>query len=496
MSRLKTAYKGYTGLHKAIVTRTDDPENKGRIQVCVVSYQGSVDSNRQGKSNSKGEYYWAQMCTTIYKNNSTDNIDNTARKKDDDNAFNKYLSNDSALPIVYPEIGDVVWVMFEDTDIRTPVYMGSLATLANSKKQNEGLTYSYQGGTIPEMALRVLTTCLSYNSVTKDTDNVVQVGLMGWKGNGIKSLLSDIKTKNANMFRQMLSGQSNFMRLIESAKPLTVISIEGALLQQINSLLNTEESKEVQNEKLSRDIITHLKTGQRNGLSEPDTLIYFVDLCLQNVEYATVVAKQCRGELVALHNLSLAHPYLGIDSNRRINVYGTLVAMRENNEFSPATLPDDNMSAEEPEYMWILPSCESITKTFYPYDDAYFPAIEVSSESIFGAEVVAAHDGIATCLYDYETTLNKGRYVKIVNDSDENNIIETQYCHLSSTNLEMGKPIQVKAGDTIGTVGQSGEVLVPTLMFMFLINGVPKDPVLYVKSSNIGLSMNTQKIIM
>lgn len=482
MSRLKTAYKGYTGLHKAIVTRIDDPEDKGRIQVCVVTYQGNVDSSRQGKSNSKGEYFWAQMCTTIFKSSSADDIDNTSTK--DDSAFNNYLTNESILPIVYPEVGDIVWVMFEDTDIRTPVYMGSLATPLNSKNQNEGLTYSYQGGTLPEMTLRAITENVSYSAIEIDTDNTTKIGILGWKGNSIKSLLSEIKTKNESNFRTIMAGQTNFIRLIESTKIMSDISLEGTLLAQIIMLLKTEESKEVQNEKLIRDIIINLKLGQNNGLSKPDVLIYFVDLCLQNTKYAVTLAKKCKNDLETLHNLALAHPYMGIYVNRRATMYGTIVVMRENNEFSSATLPDDNMSVDEPEYVWILPSCESITRSFYPYDDAYFPGIEIASDNIFGDTVIAAHDGIATHLYDYETTLGKGRYVKIVNDSDPNNIIETQYCHLSSAYFELGVPTPVTAGTQIGTVGQSGEVIMPTLLFMFLINGVPKDPVLYVKSSN------------
>ena len=470
-------YKGYTGLQKAIVTRIDDPEDKGRIQVCIPTFQGDVNVNRTGMGNDLGRYFWAQMCVTIYKENDVDNVDNI---QDDNSTLEKYLTSESTLPVIYPNVGDVVWIMFEDTDIRTPVYMGSLHTVLNSKKDNKGLSFSYKGGTLVEMSKRVILSVLSYDYVNRNLNNVTEVGILNWTGDGIRTLIGCIRSLDVSSYNTIMSGQYNFTNMLTSSKSWKNMVFEGDLLNKVKSLLSSECGKKAQDDLIVVSIMSAITTAWKYGVNAPDVIIYFVCAYVIDKLNTQSYIKKCGNSINKLHNLVLSNPNCVKDTNKYNTIYGNIIAMKENGDFSVSTLSDDNMeNSTDSEYHWIAES-KSITKSFNTQGDEYFLGMEVSFDNLKDKKGFAAHDGLATYKYDYETTLQKGKYVSIVNDTDTNNVIETQYCHLAQCSFtnSLGATKQVKKGDLIGYAGQSGEAEVPTLLFMLWVNGVPTNPAL------------------
>lgn len=145
------SYKGYYGILKGIVTRTDDPKllennNHKRIQVYIPSYHPSpyvnendntLDTKKIGSGSDEGIYPWAQVCGNVFNGSSNNDASQSGNVSFWGAALSVLSSQMSSITNispnegVYPSVGDVVWLMFEGGDIRCPVCIGSLSSLIN-----------------------------------------------------------------------------------------------------------------------------------------------------------------------------------------------------------------------------------------------------------------------------------------------------------------------------------------------------------------------------
>lgn len=102
--------KKYLSIYRGIVSKVNDPENRGRIKTLVPS----IFKNNE-------ETVWALPC------------------------FPEFSA-------ISPDVGTPVWVMFEEGDISQPVWLGTWHTigalLSNFITEVEDVVYSRSGGTI------------------------------------------------------------------------------------------------------------------------------------------------------------------------------------------------------------------------------------------------------------------------------------------------------------------------------------------------------------
>ena len=99
------------------------------------------------------------------------------------------------------------------------------------------------------------------------------------------------------------------------------------------------------------------------------------------------------------------------------------------------------------------------------------------SVSCYGDSVKAAADGIV--IYADNTYSAHGNYIII----EHENGIQTGYAHLSKIDVTVGQ--EVNAGDVIGKIGSTGKSTGPHLHFEVIINGEYKDPMLFLKDTDL-----------
>lgn len=107
------------GIYRALVTRNDDPEKKGRVIVIVPTING------------EGEFDWAMPCVPFLTLNPevmvTGSASTSAAGDPSHGHFVTMTSHGDTETITLrvPPVGAVVWIMFEQGDPEFPVYMGT-----------------------------------------------------------------------------------------------------------------------------------------------------------------------------------------------------------------------------------------------------------------------------------------------------------------------------------------------------------------------------------
>lgn len=99
------------------------------------------------------------------------------------------------------------------------------------------------------------------------------------------------------------------------------------------------------------------------------------------------------------------------------------------------------------------------------------PGLDILAES--GTEVLAAGNGKVTEVHIDQSPGGSGTYIVI----DHGKGYHTRYSKLGSTTLRTGQ--QVRQGQIIGTVGQTGSSFAPHLHYEVLVSGKPVDPVTF-----------------
>jgi len=99
------------------------------------------------------------------------------------------------------------------------------------------------------------------------------------------------------------------------------------------------------------------------------------------------------------------------------------------------------------------------------------PGINIAAK--LGSPVVAASSGIVTVVKE------AGKYGKLVIIKHSTGNLQTAYAHLGLTTVSKGQ--NIKAGEEIGTVGQTGDAKKPMLHFAVKANNATVDPEKYLK---------------
>ena len=132
-------------------------------------------------------------------------------------------------------------------------------------------------------------------------------------------------------------------------------------------------------------------------------------------------------------------------------------------------------------FTWPLPNCYTISSKFgyrtNPVSGKYklHAGVDIAKSGIYGSPIGAAADGIVI-KRSYDSG-GYGNYIMVDHGSFEGNHYVTLYAHMSSVAVSAGQT--VKAGQTVGYVGDTGGVTGPHLHFEIRVNGSPTDPMNY-----------------
>lgn len=130
------------------------------------------------------------------------------------------------------------------------------------------------------------------------------------------------------------------------------------------------------------------------------------------------------------------------------------------------------------DWVWPVEGCDTVVslygKRIHPITgiNKFHDHIDIAGDGVEGADVYASLAGtVSEAGFDAE----QGNYIVI----DHDNGIETFYRHLDKLQFSAGDP--VAAGDTIGTVGSTGNVTGPHLAFGVFVDGMAVNPLEYLK---------------
>lgn len=141
---------------------------------------------------------------------------------------------------------------------------------------------------------------------------------------------------------------------------------------------------------------------------------------------------------------------------------------------------DDEVNASISNMVWPAPTCKVITSS-YKYRQQFgrwHRGLDIARYgSAEGHEIVAAADGTVVYTNRYDTWGGGyGLYAMIDHGyDDEGRRILTIYSHCSSVSVYEG--LEVKAGDTVGAIGNTGNSYGAHLHFEVQVDGVAVDPV-------------------
>ncbi|UZQ85975.1 M23 family metallopeptidase [Thermoclostridium stercorarium] len=128
--------------------------------------------------------------------------------------------------------------------------------------------------------------------------------------------------------------------------------------------------------------------------------------------------------------------------------------------------------------VWPMPSNKTISSTFgtrlHPIYKVYKKHTGIDIGASLNEEIVAAADGVVIFA---GTRDGYGNCIII----DHGSGITTLYAHINYRGILVTTGQQVKAGQVIAKAGQTGVATGPHLHFEVRVNGVPQNPLEYVK---------------
>lgn len=437
------SFRGYNYIVKGIVVkgRDQDTEMQSRVQVRIPAFHGNADVKSESSADKDAGLPWAQVCT---------------------NRVKAGLFNLSKNETLYPDVGDVVWIMFEGGDIRKPVCIGILG-----KKElmySGDSSYYVQGGNLAEIAARIIISQEGgYTSYNGDDNGALSIGKIQWHAGRAKDLLKDIRAENPTNFDTILSnnnasdlgpkitGTDNWSRM--------TIASHSDWGKAIIAILGTSESTKVQDLKVQQEVQGYLDYGKEKGITDNDALIYFADLVNQ---YGSAGAARFLTSPPTLDNLFNAtkdrYP------TRRQNVYNEIVKLRDSGALNPTIGNSTNLPTTTypgGTLAWPVPGFPHIN--YYWRDAAQNYAdhtgIDIgggSQGSISNAKAVAVADG--EIIESYDSSSGYGNHVILrINGYD------CVYGHFWERKVEKGQ--HVRRGDVLGLVGSTGNSTGPHLHF-------------------------------
>lgn len=109
---------------------------------------------------------------------------------------------------------------------------------------------------------------------------------------------------------------------------------------------------------------------------------------------------------------------------------------------------------------------KNVSQMFGVNKGTYFPRFNIPGHNgldiyvlpdSYGVEVLATHDGIINTLQFDDPTRKSGNGILMQGYDENGNYVQTLYWHLSRFNVQLGQ--QVKAGEVIGYIGNTGFVM-------------------------------------
>lgn len=467
-------YKGFNYPLKAKVTRIDDPAQLNRVQVYIPSYHGEYRESSVGYGDDIGKYPWATMCSILFKD--TGNVTVESLKE-------LYAGE---VPMIYPAVGTIGWVMFEGGDIRSPIYMGSLG----KGEVNEKVEGMYQGSdtqnltTVSGSSLDVMANIIfeqegggkNYGNINANDNGSISIGILQWNGGNGKDLMDRIKDKNPNKFSSLYSQYHATFPMNKSWWGYTVQKNDDNY-NAIKAIITSDEGKQAQDEICNEYLSRYIEQGKTVGVVDYKAQIYFCDMYNQSPKESMAIARATADKsLDGLHRETLNGGYdLGsnhfYNRDRRIRVYNKVKELDANaalNSVTSTTL----QGSSSLETTFVFPTaCKNVS---VPFVKQLHPTICISESGIGGTDVIAAQTGTAI----YRGDEKRGRWVEITSGK-----YITRYYHLQKVNRQIlpdqNVSYSVNAGDVIGYVGHTGNITEDSLEFALLINGVAVDPIPY-----------------
>lgn len=484
------SYKGFNYPLKARVTRIDDPLQLNRLQVYIPSYHGEFSESSVGYGDDPGKYPWAAMCSILFKDTGNMTVE----------SLKELYAGE--LPMIFPAVGTVGWVMFEGGDVRSPIYIGSLG----KGEVNELVEGMYQGSdtnnisTMTGSSFDIMANIIfeqegggkNYANVNPRDVDGISIGLLQWHEDNGRELMRRIKEKNPARYTALYDANHADFSIDKSWKGFCV-SKNDTNYNAIKAIISSDIGKACQDEYVNEYLSRYVEQGKTVGVVDFKAQIYFCDMYNQSPAEAMTIAKATRDKsLDGIHKETLNGGY-GLGSNkyhnrdRRIRVYNAINALDVQaalNSVTSTTLPG-SLSIET---TFVFPT--DIKNVSVPYIKFAHPTILISESGIEGSEVKAAHTGKAKAHKDAK----RGNWIEITSGK-----YITRYYHLQKINKQIIQDLDVSydvtSGDLIGFVGHTGNISESGLEFALLINGSAVDPLPYLTGTAQNLNTSTSGIV-
>ena len=167
----------------------------------------------------------------------------------------------------------------------------------------------------------------SYSSVNPNDNGALSIGALQWRAFRARNLLAKIINRNPEL-ATLLKGTSLIDELKNKDFNWNTRTLDEFETLAVKKLLNTKESREIQQEILKEDIQRYIKVGRKYGINDPKALAYFCDLYNQGPKYALEIVKLAGGgdglTLDKIHQIALSHPVMGDYVKRRRDTYNKI----------------------------------------------------------------------------------------------------------------------------------------------------------------------------
>lgn len=405
---------------------------------------------------------------------------------------NNDLSDDSLPYALVPESvgevsqGDVVQVDFEGSSNKYPTIVSIISKIKNSmnnlNSKFSGLCdYVLYDGT-PKSLAEIASAIIfgnegNYETVAGNDNGAISIGKIQWHGNRAKSLLRSILNANSDKIKNICSTNScsDLITMItdNSSWENFTISDSSAYMTTIKSILTTDESHSMQDDLAMTDVAGYIGHGKERGITLPSVLIYYADL--EN-QYGYGGANKfttndnCKSSLDAFYRNSLSVD--GRFETRRTRTYNKIKELELQGKLIPCNndqTSNPNSGAFNCKALFPIAGYENCIVSNYG-DRITSSGINIvrketiiSSTDISGKQVVASLNG--------EVQVNDnplGYYGKYVDLYVRNKKYLFRYCNLNNISVSNGS--QVKAGDIIGTVGNTGTGISSPSLSVLLLN--------------------------
>lgn len=510
-------FKGYTNVMKGLVVSAEDPENRGRLKVRIPGYHGNEDD--------EDKLPWAQVCITKLPSTQNGGI----------LEFIQGLfggSVDATSLSLSPSVGDVVWLIFEGGDINKPLIIGVLEYTARKSLQGSASgssNFSISVGSPAYMMAQIMMKYESNNNygafaeayANTSNEHAITIGAHQNYGVNAKALMVYLRSLNQSEFDRMAS-PSGLLADVTGSNDWSNyrISKSSAKGQAIIAIMTTDWGIKGQITKAAQDVQRYMKQANEDyGVTDTAATLYICDIIHQYGRYGA--RKQFSGK--SIPNLETAYKiainYSTKYKTRRNGVYNDLKQLRDSGKLNSENLPNTgstnsssnasstrsistqsvkrvkivrsdstdpiiDITTFKNKFMFPLLNVRNITKY---YEEDFRPisgrrilhdGIDIYSPNISGQKVYAIFDGVVSYVTDINPHNGCGNQITLTYTGNNNLVAE--YRHLNSRLVKEGSI--VKAGDVIGTVGNTGSVPTAMLHFSLKINGGYQNPLPYLNN--------------